>query len=80
MAKNMAKLEEILRREKEEKSSMNHDVSAVRDLCVKLESSKDLLSRQLTSKSLEFERVKEKKCYSYRIYRYRYRYINPFFI
>ncbi|XP_060546830.1 centrosomal protein of 135 kDa isoform X3 [Pantherophis guttatus] len=57
MAKNMAKLEEILRREKEEKSSINHDVSAVRDLCVKLESSKDLLSRQLTSKSLEFERI-----------------------
>uniref|UniRef100_A0A670YCB8 Centrosomal protein 135 n=1 Tax=Pseudonaja textilis TaxID=8673 RepID=A0A670YCB8_PSETE len=60
MAKNMAKLEEILRREKEDKSSMNHDVSAVRDLCVKLESSNDLLSRQLSSKSLEFERVKEK--------------------
>lgn len=67
MAKNMAKLEEILRREKEEKSSMNHDVSAVRDLCVKLESSKDLLSRQLTSKSMEFERVKEKNVISYRI-------------
>ncbi|XP_015684919.1 centrosomal protein of 135 kDa, partial [Protobothrops mucrosquamatus] len=57
MAKNMSKLEEILRREKEEKSSINHDVSAVRDLCVKLESSKDLVSRQLTSKSLEFERI-----------------------
>uniref|UniRef100_A0A8C7E7E3 Centrosomal protein 135 n=1 Tax=Naja naja TaxID=35670 RepID=A0A8C7E7E3_NAJNA len=57
MAKNMAKLEEILRREKEDKSSINHDVSAVRDLCVKLESSNDLLSRQLSSKSLEFERI-----------------------
>ncbi|XP_039187079.1 centrosomal protein of 135 kDa-like isoform X1 [Crotalus tigris] len=57
MAKNMAKLEEMLRREKEEKSSINQDVSAVRDLCVKLESSKDLVSRQLTSKSMEFERI-----------------------
>ncbi|XP_063166215.1 centrosomal protein of 135 kDa isoform X3 [Candoia aspera] len=57
MAKNMAKLEEFLRREKEEKSSISIDVTAVRELCVKLETSKDLLSRQLTSKSLDFERI-----------------------
>ncbi|XP_061494239.1 centrosomal protein of 135 kDa-like [Rhineura floridana] len=57
MAKNMARLEESLRREKEEKSSISVDVVSVRELCVKLESSKDHLSRQLTAKSLDFERV-----------------------
>ncbi|XP_070613332.1 centrosomal protein of 135 kDa isoform X5 [Erythrolamprus reginae] len=57
MAKKMAKLEDLLRHEKDVKSSINHDVSSVRDLCIKLESSKDNLSRQLTSKSLEFERI-----------------------
>uniref|UniRef100_A0A8D2Q8S3 Testis specific 10 n=1 Tax=Varanus komodoensis TaxID=61221 RepID=A0A8D2Q8S3_VARKO len=57
MAKNMAKLEESLRQEKEEKSSVIVDVTSVREMCVKLESGKDLLSRQLTSKSLELERI-----------------------
>ncbi|XP_066488243.1 centrosomal protein of 135 kDa isoform X2 [Tiliqua scincoides] len=57
MAKNMARLEESLKREKEDKSTMSVDVTSVRDLCVKLESSKDQLSRQLTSKSLEFEKI-----------------------
>ncbi|XP_062991870.1 centrosomal protein of 135 kDa [Elgaria multicarinata webbii] len=57
MAKNMARMEESLRREKEEKSSITVDVTSVRELCVKLESNKDLISRQLTSKSLDLERV-----------------------
>lgn len=58
MAKSMARMEESLKREQEEKSTMSVDVSSVRDLCVKLESSKDQLSRQLTSKSLDFDKVR----------------------
>ncbi|KAJ7326713.1 hypothetical protein JRQ81_016472 [Phrynocephalus forsythii] len=57
MAKDMARLEESLRREKEEKSSITVDVTSVRELCVKLESGKDLLQRQLMSKSLDYERA-----------------------
>ncbi|XP_078250816.1 centrosomal protein of 135 kDa isoform X2 [Pogona vitticeps] len=57
MAKDMARLEENLRREKEEKSSITVDITSVRDLCVKLESGKDVLQRQLMSKSLDYERV-----------------------
>ncbi|XP_025942215.1 centrosomal protein of 135 kDa isoform X4 [Apteryx rowi] len=56
ITKNMSKLEEDLKRESQEKSSVLADLTSVRELCVKLESSKDLLSRQLTSKSMDYER------------------------
>lgn len=62
MAKDMTKLEESLRHEKEENSSVTVDVTSVRELCVKLESSKDVLHRQLMSKSLDYERVSEEEC------------------
>lgn len=58
MAKNMARLEEGFKREKEEKASVLADMASIRELCVKLESSKELLSRQLVAKSLDFERVR----------------------
>ncbi|XP_010216533.1 PREDICTED: centrosomal protein of 135 kDa [Tinamus guttatus] len=57
ITKNMSKLEEELKRENQEKSSVLADLASVRELCVKLESGKDHLSRQLTSKSMDYERV-----------------------
>ncbi|XP_064005376.1 centrosomal protein of 135 kDa isoform X2 [Pogoniulus pusillus] len=57
ITKNMAKLEEDMRRENQDKSSVLADLASVRELCVKLESNKELIARQLTSKSMEYERV-----------------------
>ncbi|XP_027532223.1 centrosomal protein of 135 kDa isoform X4 [Neopelma chrysocephalum] len=57
ITKNMSKLEEDLKRENQDKAAVLADLSSVRELCVKLESGKDLLSRQLTSKSMDYERV-----------------------
>ncbi|NXE80243.1 CP135 protein, partial [Cochlearius cochlearius] len=57
MAKNMSKMEEDIKRENQDKSSVLADLASVRELCVKLESNKELLSRQLTSKNMDYERV-----------------------
>uniref|UniRef100_A0A8C2TEG0 Centrosomal protein 135 n=1 Tax=Coturnix japonica TaxID=93934 RepID=A0A8C2TEG0_COTJA len=57
ITKNMSKLEEDIKREHQDKSSVLADLASVRELCVKLEASKDLLSRQLASKSVDYERV-----------------------
>ncbi|KFO93583.1 Centrosomal protein of 135 kDa, partial [Buceros rhinoceros silvestris] len=57
MTKNMSKLEEDVKRENQEKCSVLADLASVRELCVKLESNKELLARQLTSKSMDYERV-----------------------
>uniref|UniRef100_A0A8D0HJ81 Centrosomal protein 135 n=1 Tax=Sphenodon punctatus TaxID=8508 RepID=A0A8D0HJ81_SPHPU len=57
VAKNMSRLEETLKHEKEEKNSVLADLASVRELCVKLETSKELLSRQLTSKKIDYERI-----------------------
>ncbi|KFV69044.1 Centrosomal protein of 135 kDa, partial [Dryobates pubescens] len=57
ITKNMAKLEEDIKRENQDKSSVLADLASVRELCVKLESNKELIARQLTSKSMEYERV-----------------------
>ncbi|NXT45092.1 CP135 protein, partial [Pelecanoides urinatrix] len=57
ITKNMSKLEEDIKRENRDKSSVLADLASVRELCVKLESNKELLSRQLTSKSMDYERV-----------------------
>uniref|UniRef100_A0A8C3LXX4 Centrosomal protein 135 n=1 Tax=Chrysolophus pictus TaxID=9089 RepID=A0A8C3LXX4_CHRPC len=59
ITKNMSKLEEDVKREHQDKSSVLADLTSVRELCVKLEASKDLLSRQLASKSMDYERVSE---------------------
>ncbi|XP_028932847.1 centrosomal protein of 135 kDa isoform X2 [Ornithorhynchus anatinus] len=56
-AKAKARLEEELRREKDEKSSALADLSSVRELCIKLDSSKEVVARQFASKNIEFERV-----------------------
>ncbi|NXJ60987.1 CP135 protein, partial [Rostratula benghalensis] len=57
VTKNISKLEEDIKRANQDKSSVLADLASVRELCVKLEASKELLSRQLTSKSMEYERV-----------------------
>ncbi|OXB55054.1 hypothetical protein ASZ78_015069 [Callipepla squamata] len=57
ITKTMSKLEEDIKREHQDKSSVMADLSSVRELCVKLEASKDLLSRQLAAKSMDYERV-----------------------
>uniref|UniRef100_A0A8C3S2P6 Centrosomal protein 135 n=1 Tax=Chelydra serpentina TaxID=8475 RepID=A0A8C3S2P6_CHESE len=57
ITKNMSRLEEDLKYEQEEKSSLLADLASVRELCMKLESSKELFSRQLTSRNLDYERV-----------------------
>ncbi|XP_009989196.1 PREDICTED: centrosomal protein of 135 kDa [Tauraco erythrolophus] len=57
ITKNMSKLEEDIKRENQDKTSVLADLASVRELCVKLESNKELLSRQLTSKSMDYERV-----------------------
>ncbi|NXJ07233.1 CP135 protein, partial [Odontophorus gujanensis] len=57
ITKAMSKLEEDIKREYQDKSSVMADLTSVRELCVKLEASKDLLSRQLAAKSMDYERV-----------------------
>ncbi|XP_061635575.1 centrosomal protein of 135 kDa [Phyllopteryx taeniolatus] len=57
LARAMARLEEELRRVQEENASLVSDLATVRELCVKLESAKDLTARHVTSKSMELERV-----------------------
>ncbi|NXM01270.1 CP135 protein, partial [Tyrannus savana] len=57
ITKNMSKLEEDLKRENQDKAALLADLTSVRELCVKLESGKELLSRQLTSKTMDYERV-----------------------
>ncbi|KAL1022602.1 hypothetical protein UPYG_G00029760 [Umbra pygmaea] len=57
LARSMSRLEEELQVAREEKTALLSDLASVRDLCVKLDSSKELSSRQLTSKSMELERV-----------------------
>lgn len=57
MAKAMSRLEEELRHLENEKATALHDLSSLRELCIKLDSGKDLMTQQLNSKSLELERV-----------------------
>lgn len=53
----MSRLEEDLKRENQDKATVLADLTSVRELCVKLEASKELLARQLTAKSMDCERV-----------------------
>uniref|UniRef100_A0AAR2LIA3 Centrosomal protein of 135 kDa n=1 Tax=Pygocentrus nattereri TaxID=42514 RepID=A0AAR2LIA3_PYGNA len=57
LARTMSRLEEELQTARAEKTSVLADLASVRELCVKLDSSKELISRQLTAKSMELERV-----------------------
>uniref|UniRef100_A0A8C7X9R2 Centrosomal protein 135 n=1 Tax=Oryzias sinensis TaxID=183150 RepID=A0A8C7X9R2_9TELE len=57
LAHGMSKLEEELHKEQQEKVSALSDLASVRELCVKLDSGKELTARQLTSKSMELEKL-----------------------
>ncbi len=57
LTKSIATQEEMMRRGEDEKHSLLQDLSAVRDLCTKLEASKDALQRQVTAKTLDQEKV-----------------------
>ncbi|XP_069904193.1 centrosomal protein of 135 kDa isoform X3 [Oryctolagus cuniculus] len=57
MAKAMSRLEEELRLRENEKAAALSDLSSLRELCIKLDSGKDVTTQQLNSKNLEFERA-----------------------
>uniref|UniRef100_A0A8C0Z0F6 Centrosomal protein 135 n=1 Tax=Canis lupus familiaris TaxID=9615 RepID=A0A8C0Z0F6_CANLF len=57
MAKAMSRLEEELRHQEDAKAAVLNDLSSLRELCIKLDSGKDIMTQQLNSKNLEFERV-----------------------
>ena len=58
MAKAISRLEEELRHQEDEKAAVLNDLSSLRELCIKLDSVKDIMTQQLNSKILEFERVR----------------------
>ncbi|XP_041790980.1 centrosomal protein of 135 kDa isoform X2 [Chelmon rostratus] len=57
LARGMSRLEEELHKAQEEKAALLSDLASVRELCVKLDSGKELAARQLTSRSMDLERV-----------------------
>ncbi|XP_040190641.1 centrosomal protein of 135 kDa isoform X2 [Rana temporaria] len=57
MTKTVSKLEEQLRHELDEKALILSDLASVRELCVKLDSSKEQFSRQLTARNMDYERL-----------------------
>uniref|UniRef100_A0A7N9AXI0 Centrosomal protein 135 n=1 Tax=Mastacembelus armatus TaxID=205130 RepID=A0A7N9AXI0_9TELE len=58
LVRGTSRLEEELHKAQEEKATLLSDLASVRELCVKLDSGKELTVRQLTSKSMELERVR----------------------
>lgn len=58
LARAMSRLEEELHKAQEEKTALLSDLASVRELCVKLDSGKELTARQLTAKSMDVERVR----------------------
>ncbi|XP_027001928.2 centrosomal protein of 135 kDa isoform X4 [Tachysurus fulvidraco] len=52
-----SRLEDELQAARVEKASVLADLASVRELCVKLDSSKELTTRQLAAKSMELERM-----------------------
>lgn len=58
LARAMSRLEEEVQTARAEKASVLEDLASIRELCVKLDSSKEVTARQLTAKSMELERVR----------------------
>lgn len=57
LVRGMSRLEEELLSAQEEKAALLSDLASIRELCVKLDSGKELTARQLTSRSMDLERV-----------------------
>ncbi|XP_015415576.1 PREDICTED: centrosomal protein of 135 kDa isoform X4 [Myotis davidii] len=57
MTKAISRLEEELRHQEDEKATVFNDLSSLRELCIKLDSGKDIMTQQLNAKNLEYERV-----------------------
>lgn len=57
LVRGTSRLEEELQKAQEEKATLLSDLASVRELCVKLDSGKEVTARQLTSKSMDLERV-----------------------
>ncbi|KAM7388577.1 hypothetical protein PAMP_024744 [Pampus punctatissimus] len=57
LVRGMSQQEEELHKAQEEKANLLSDLASVRELCIKLDSGKELAARQLTSKSMDLERV-----------------------
>ena len=53
----LAKMEATLRQEGEEKKALMSDLTAIRDLCVQLDKTKESLTRQLASQNIGLEQV-----------------------
>lgn len=59
LVRGMSRLQEELHNAQEEKAALLSDLASVRELCVKLDSGKELTARQLTSRSMDLERVRQ---------------------
>ncbi|PAA88260.1 hypothetical protein BOX15_Mlig021784g1 [Macrostomum lignano] len=57
LSRSVSDLEDSLRQQQCEREEVLKDLSALRDLCAKLESSKDQAQRQLTSKALDADQL-----------------------
>uniref|UniRef100_A0A3Q3EZ06 Centrosomal protein 135 n=1 Tax=Kryptolebias marmoratus TaxID=37003 RepID=A0A3Q3EZ06_KRYMA len=57
LVRGMSLTEKELQTAQEEKAALLSDLASIRELCVKLDSGKELTLRQLTSKSMDLERV-----------------------
>ena len=57
LTRSVANLEDTLRSVEADKHSILQDLQAVRDLCARLEATKDNLQRQLTNKVLDHDKV-----------------------
>nr|XP_020459149.1 centrosomal protein of 135 kDa isoform X2 [Monopterus albus] len=57
LVRGTSRLEEELHKAQEERAALLSDLASVRELCVKLDSGKELTARQLTSTNMDLERV-----------------------
>ncbi|RMX44908.1 hypothetical protein pdam_00012554 [Pocillopora damicornis] len=61
LTRSLAQMEEQVRLANEDRESMMQDLSAVRELCMKLDQTRESLSRQLAAKSLDHDQVFSEK-------------------
>ncbi|KAM7443892.1 hypothetical protein ABFA07_007461 [Porites harrisoni] len=59
LTRSLAQMEEQLRLANEDRESMMQDLTAVRELCMKLDQTRESLSRQLAAKALDHDQLRE---------------------